>query len=80
MQDPIAEPWGPPTPIARGERWPERVDLLLPEGVAEDAVERWAQSASFRCRAVLEETGPAGIAFYTSGQVRSEPIESLTVR
>jgi anaerobic selenocysteine-containing dehydrogenase len=46
MHDPIADPWGPPTPIGRGEEWPERVDVHLAEGIAEDEVERWVQTAS----------------------------------
>ncbi len=39
--DRIAEPWGERTPYARGERWPERVDV----NVKADA-ERWFGSAS----------------------------------
>jgi hypothetical protein len=46
VHDPIAEPWGPATPIRRGKEWPERVDVRLAEGVTEDRVERWVQTAS----------------------------------
>ena len=44
--DRIAEPWGTRTPYGPGETWPTRVDLHLAEGVSEDDVERWVQSAS----------------------------------
>src|SRR5215212_4338438 len=46
MHDPIAEPWGPRTPIGRGSNWPERVDIHLAKGLSEDDVDRWAQAAS----------------------------------
>lgn len=46
MTDRIADPWGPRTPYPRGGRWPVRVDQHLEEGVVEDDVERWVQSAS----------------------------------
>jgi anaerobic selenocysteine-containing dehydrogenase len=46
MHDAIAEPWGPRTPMGRGDEWAERVDLHLADGISEDDVERWAQSAS----------------------------------
>jgi hypothetical protein len=143
MHDPIADPSGPPAPIGRGEEWPERVDVHLAEGIAEDEVERWVQTASLlhsdgdamdvavaggriagvrgravdrvnrgrlgpkdlfawqanaspdrltrplvagrpvswdqamgtvveRCRGVLEERSPAGVAFSTSGQLFAE--------
>ncbi len=41
--DRIADPWGPRTPYARGERWPVRVDR---HGATDDEAERWAPSAS----------------------------------
>src|SRR3954471_14421227 len=44
--DRIAEPWGTRTPYGPGEPWPVRVDSYLAEGVAEDDVERWVQTAS----------------------------------
>jgi ferredoxin-nitrate reductase len=42
----IADPWGVRTPFGRGEAWPQRVDSLLADGVAEPDVDRWVQSAS----------------------------------
>ena len=44
--DRIAQPWGTRTPYGPGERWPTRVDSHLAQGVSEDDVERWVQSAS----------------------------------
>ncbi len=44
--DRIAEPWGTRTPYGPGERWPTRVDCHLAEGVTEDDVDRWVQTAS----------------------------------
>ena len=44
--DRIADPWGVRTPFERGERWPQRVDAFLGDGVSEDSVDRWVQSAS----------------------------------
>jgi anaerobic selenocysteine-containing dehydrogenase len=44
--DRIAEPWGTRTPYGPGEEWPVRVDLFLDEGIAEEDVDRWAQTAS----------------------------------
>ncbi|MBG6226470.1 anaerobic selenocysteine-containing dehydrogenase [Arthrobacter sp. CAN_A2] len=49
MVDRIAEIWGTRTPYARDERWPVRVDQVLAEGVREDEVERWVQSACVLC-------------------------------
>jgi len=46
MHDPIADPWGPPTPVARGGTWPVRVDEHLAAGVTEADVERWVPTAS----------------------------------
>jgi ferredoxin-nitrate reductase len=46
VPDRIADPWGARTPFARAEDWPARVDSQLAEGVAEEDVERWVQSAS----------------------------------
>jgi anaerobic selenocysteine-containing dehydrogenase len=45
-RDRIAEPWGGRTPYGRGQSWPVRVDTYLQDGVSEDAVDRWVQSAS----------------------------------
>ncbi|HWJ52273.1 MAG TPA: molybdopterin-dependent oxidoreductase, partial [Propionibacteriaceae bacterium] len=44
--DRIAEPWGTRTPYAAGETWPTRVDMHLAEGLSEQDVDTWAQSAS----------------------------------
>src|SRR5829696_8724322 len=46
MPDRIADPWGERTPYGPGEPWPVRVDVQLAEGVAEEDVERWVQTAS----------------------------------
>jgi len=50
----ISNPWGERTPYAAGDEWPERVDIQLADGVGEEDVERWAQSAS-----VLHSNGDA---------------------
>ena len=42
----IMEPWGGRTPFGPGDEWPVRVDQLLEEGVSEDDVDRWVQTAS----------------------------------
>jgi anaerobic selenocysteine-containing dehydrogenase len=47
--DRIADIWGSRTPHAKGTVWPARVDLHLADGVAEDAVDRWVQSACVLC-------------------------------
>ncbi len=44
--DRIANPWGERTPYAPGEPWPVRVDQFLGEGVSEEDVDRWVQTAS----------------------------------
>ena len=44
--DRIANPWGERTPYAPGEPWPVRVDQFLEEGVYEEDVDRWVQTAS----------------------------------
>jgi anaerobic selenocysteine-containing dehydrogenase len=41
--DRIADPWGPRTPIRRGEAWPARVDSYLEPGAEPEA---WVQTAS----------------------------------
>src|SRR3954471_18213279 len=41
--------WGAGTPHPRGTVWPARVDLHLDDGVAEDDVDRWVQSACVLC-------------------------------
>jgi anaerobic selenocysteine-containing dehydrogenase len=51
-RDRIAEPWGARTPYGRGERWPDRTDSYLADGLTPDSVDRWVQSA-----AVLHSNG-----------------------
>ncbi len=46
MTDRIADPWGGRTPFEQGEDWPIRVDQFLEEGVTEEEVDRWVQTAS----------------------------------
>jgi ferredoxin-nitrate reductase len=62
--DRIRDPWGPPTPIARGAPWPPRVDLQLAEGLAPDDVERWVPSAS-----LLHSNGDAMDIAVRDGQI-----------
>jgi anaerobic selenocysteine-containing dehydrogenase len=54
VTDRIANPWGERTPFERGGEWPVRVDQFLEEGVSEDEVERWVQTAS-----ILHSNGDA---------------------
>ena len=54
MSDRIANPWGTRTPFGRGGEWPVRVDQFLEEGVSEDDVDRWVQTAS-----ILHSNGDA---------------------
>ncbi|MFD1214234.1 molybdopterin oxidoreductase family protein, partial [Arthrobacter sp. GCM10027362] len=49
MVDRIADIWGARTPFARGGQWPVRVDQKLAEGLAEQDVDRWVQSACVLC-------------------------------
>jgi anaerobic selenocysteine-containing dehydrogenase len=44
--DRIAEPWGTRMPYGPGEEWPVRVDQFLEEGISEEDVDRWTQTAS----------------------------------
>jgi ferredoxin-nitrate reductase len=46
VTDRIADPWGERTPFGQGEEWPVRVDQFLEEGISEEEVERWVQTAS----------------------------------
>jgi ferredoxin-nitrate reductase len=48
-QDRIRDVWGPRTPHDRGTDWPVRVDLALHDGVTEDQVDHWVQSACVLC-------------------------------
>src|SRR5918998_2503129 len=54
MTDRIKEPWGGRTPFGPGEEWPIRVDTFLEEGVSEEDVDRWVQTAS-----ILHSNGDA---------------------
>ena len=54
MTDRIANPWGERTPFSQGEQWPIRVDQFLEDGVLEDEVDRWVQTAS-----ILHSNGDA---------------------
>jgi ferredoxin-nitrate reductase len=45
----VDDVWGPRTPFASGDRWPERVDQHLVPGVQEQDVERWVPSACVLC-------------------------------
>ena len=46
MTDRIANPWGERTPFGPGEEWPVRVDQFPEDGVSEDEVDSWVQTAS----------------------------------
>lgn len=52
--DRIADVWGERTPYAAGTSWPVRVDMHLDEGLAEDDIDQWVQSAS-----ILHSNGDA---------------------
>jgi hypothetical protein len=54
MTDCIKEPWGERTPFGPGEEWPVRVDQFLEQGVSEDDIDRWVQTAS-----ILHSNGDA---------------------
>ncbi|CAA9473793.1 MAG: Assimilatory nitrate reductase large subunit [uncultured Rubrobacteraceae bacterium] len=54
MADRIANPWGRRTPFGRDEEWPVRVDQFLEEGVDEEDVDAWVQTAS-----ILHSNGDA---------------------
>ncbi|RDV43615.1 nitrate reductase [Leifsonia sp. ku-ls] len=45
----IEDVWGDRTPFARGDHWPERVDLALQEGLTEADVDTWVRSACVLC-------------------------------
>ena len=49
MTDRIADIWGERTPHRQGTVWPARVDLHLEEGIDEQDVDRWVQSACVLC-------------------------------
>src|SRR5918997_4337942 len=54
MTDRIANPWGERTPFGPGDVWPVRVDQFLEEGISEEEVDRWVQTAS-----ILQSNGDA---------------------
>ena len=54
MTDRIANPWGERTPFGRVDEWPVRVDQFLEEGVGEEDVDDWVQTAS-----ILHSNGDA---------------------
>src|SRR5829696_8548080 len=54
MADRIADPWGTPTPYARGAEWPVRVDSFLSAGLAAGDVDEWVPTAS-----ILHSNGDA---------------------
>src|SRR5919107_1153564 len=54
MVDRIANPWGERTPFGQGEDWPVRVDQFLENGLSEEEVDRWVQTAS-----ILHSNGDA---------------------
>src|SRR5215213_5155696 len=54
MTDRIANLWGERTPFGQSETWPVRVAQFLEEGVSENDVDRWVQTAS-----ILHSNGDA---------------------
>src|SRR5918993_562940 len=64
MTDRIANLWGKRTPFGPGEEWPVRVDKFLEEGISEDDVDRWVQTAS-----ILHSNGDALDIAVRSGRI-----------
>ena len=64
MTDRIANLWGKRTPFGPGEEWPVRVDQILEEGISEDDVDRWVQTAS-----ILHSNGDALDLAVRSGRI-----------
>src|SRR5215218_1382094 len=64
MTDRIANLWGRRTPFGPGEDWPVRVDQILEEGISEDDVDRWVQTAS-----ILHSNGDALDIAVRSGRI-----------
>jgi ferredoxin-nitrate reductase len=64
MTDRIANLWGKRTPFEAGEKWPARVDQILEEGLSEDDVDRWVQTAS-----ILHSNGDALDLAVRSGRI-----------
>jgi anaerobic selenocysteine-containing dehydrogenase len=54
VTDRIKEPWGERTPFGPGAEWPVRVDQFLEQGISEDDIDRWVQTAS-----ILHSNGDA---------------------
>jgi ferredoxin-nitrate reductase len=54
VTDRIKEPWGERMPFGQSETWPVRVAQFLEEGVSENDVDRWVQTAS-----ILHSNGDA---------------------
>jgi hypothetical protein len=59
-RDRIAEPWSARTPYGRGDRWPERIDSCLADGLAPDSVYRWVQSGSGLAAPTTSASAPVG--------------------
>ncbi len=49
MTDRIQDIWGERTPHGRGTVWPARVDQYLEDGLTDNDVDRWVQSACVLC-------------------------------
>src|SRR3954449_6908920 len=49
QHDRVQDVWGERTPFGDGEHWPERTDLMLADGIAENDVDRWVRSACVLC-------------------------------
>jgi ferredoxin-nitrate reductase len=64
MTDRIANLWGKRTPFKAGEKWPARVDQILEEGLSEDDVDHWVQTAS-----ILHSNGDALDIAVRSGRI-----------
>src|SRR5215213_6955455 len=64
MTDRIANLWGERTPFGPGKEWPVRVDQILEEGISEDDVDRWVQTAS-----ILHSNGDALDIAVRSGRI-----------
>jgi anaerobic selenocysteine-containing dehydrogenase len=54
LTDRMKEPWAEHTPFGQGEEWPVRVDQFLEQGISEDDIDRWVQTAS-----ILHSNGDA---------------------
>ena len=61
----IDQPWGERTPYGPGEDWPTRVDTHLADGVREEDVDRWVQTAS-----ILHSNGDAMDIAVVDGRIQ----------